>query len=253
MEWIRRRLSQVTRVPKLLSIIAAAVIATTAVAASAIGYYELYHHSNGVSWEIARSCAATEQRSQCIYRWLKRHRSEILTQANRRHVTPLAIAGVIAFESLEDVDPPEVAALARYSGPGKVHYKNWRFWEGEPVSKAVEDRGYLPRQSMSARKRILATSHGAILYIAAILQAYADIAKRQGYSIECRADLLATFYSAWDFGAEKTFLMHHPRNLAPNDIGAWVATETGFLKNAMGVSPSICQQGNVRAADRSLY
>lgn len=226
---------------KLVSAVAAVAVLAAVAAASALGYYEIYHRTATISWEMAPFCTSNESGPNCIYKWLKQHRLEIVRQAKKRRISRLAIGGVIAFESLEDVDPPEVAPLSRYSGPGKVHYKNWRLWEGEPVAKAVEDRGYLPKETMTARRRILATPRGAILYIATILQAYKNIAQMHGYLIGCRPDILATFYSAWDFGGERQLLTRRPKRLISNDIGSWILTERTFLVNALGEPDAECR------------
>lgn|GEM_PF-7024697 len=221
----------------MAAVVVALIAASTA---AALCYYELYRHSQQVSWEMAPYCRRSEDGPACVFRWLREHRATIRRVARDRNITPLAIGGVIAFESLEDVDPPQVAPLARYSGPGKVHYKNWRFWEGEPVAKAVEDRGYLPKQTMSSRRDLLATAHGAISYIGSILTVYADIASKRGYDVRCNPALLATFYSAWDFSSESRLLEKHPRTLRPNDIGQWVSVEQKYLGNAIGDSSSKC-------------
>lgn len=207
----------------------------------AVGYYYVYHHTAVISWEMVRSCRTQESGPSCVFRWLKRNRIEIARDAHKYGVSRLAIGGIVAYESLEDVDPPEVALVSRYSGPGKVHYKNWRFWEGEPVAKTVEDRGYLRRQNMQARRRLLSTDSGAISYIAAILVAYSEVALKYGYRINCKPDLLATFYSAWAFDTEAALFKKRPRALRPNDVGRWVSIESIYLRNALGAPcPECC-------------
>lgn len=187
-----------------------------------------------VSWELSDAPNASNGPWE-VYYWLKRNRGDIYAQARDRHVTPVAIAGVIAYESLIDVQPAFIKPFARYSGPGKVHFKDGRVFEGDPAAKAVENLGYLPRQSVDGRRRLLSTDSGAISYIAAIIFEYSRIAKSHGFSVSCNPGLLATFYSAWTFPRLNHYLERKQGALRANAVGDWVHSESSYLKNALGL------------------
>lgn len=188
-----------------------------------------------LSWELSDAPPGNTA-ARRTFLWIRKNRHAIGAAARKRHVDARAIAGVVAYEALEDVQPPQIIPLARYSGPGKVHYRNYHFSEGDPVAKQVEEWGYLPRHTMLQRKAILATDAGAIEYIAAIMGAYADVARSSGREIACDPAILITFYSAWSLPDERHFLRRHKgRLLRPNDVGIWVHRATGqFLGAALG-------------------
>jgi hypothetical protein len=168
--------------------------------------------------------------------WLTRNETTIMHASGRWHVAPTAIAGVVAYEALANPEPAAMAMLARYSGPGKVHYKEYHFAEGEPVSAEVERMGYLPRVMWRTRERILATDSGSIRYIAAILRAYSDIARHRGYSINCNVGLLTTFYTAWDIPQVRALLKQHPQTLRPNTAGVWVKKHISLIPHYLSSS-----------------
>lgn len=188
-----------------------------------------------LSWELSDAPPGnTAARRTFLWIWKNRH--AIGAAARKRHIDARAIAGVVAYEALADVQPPQIIPLARYSGPGKVHYRNFHFAEGDPVAKQVEERGYLPRRTMLQRKAILATDTGAITYIAAIMGAYADVAKSSGRVISCDPAILITFYSAWSIPDERAFLQRDKKRLLrPNEVGVWVQRAASrFLGAALG-------------------
>jgi hypothetical protein len=165
--------------------------------------------------------------------WLGKNRAIIISEARRRKVTPVAIAGVIAYEALEDPEPSLVANLVRFSGPGKVHFREYRFLEGMPLAKQIELLGYLPPRTMQQRKDILSTTNGAVAYIAAIFRAFSDLTVRYGDPVDCNPADLATLYTAWDLPTLLRRVERDPRPLRLNDAGTWVATHDAYLRAAL--------------------
>jgi hypothetical protein len=201
---------------------------------------------NAVSSELSDAPGAGTGR-QRVALWLKIHRSDLTAAARRFRVDQRAIAGVIAYESLEDIHT-SWTFLYRSSGPGKVHFKEGRFTEGNPVSKQVETMGLLPKRTMPERKAILGTARGAALYIGAIMSVYARLAKSHGYSIQCKPAILATYYSAWDFRTAKEYLSIMKRHdLAPNLVGSWIQQNLAWLAANVG-SPSVCSSNRTTSS-----
>jgi hypothetical protein len=218
------------------------VVASLA-AAVAIGYFvasTVASYHTGLSWELADAPAGQNAQWRVFY-WLHRNANHLSLAERRYRVDRLAVAGVVAYEALEDVRPIAIKPLARYSGPGKVHYKEFHYAEGEPVAKVAERLGYLPATTMQRRANLLATDAGAIDYIAAIMAAYAAEAESSGYAIRCRPDLLATFYSAWSLSEAQRRFRENRAPLASNRVGSWVALQQHYLQNAAPSVHSLCR------------
>jgi len=197
---------------------------------------------SGLSWELRNAPKASNAQWR-VYYWLRRNARSIANAEKRYNVDGAAIAGVIAYEALEDVHPVTIRPLARYSGPGKVHFKEFRYSEGEPMSKVAELRGYVAKVTMQQRARILATDSGSVSYIASIMAMYARAGAAQGYDLRCRADLLATFYSAWTLAEAQKRFRDIRAPLAPNRVGTWVILQKHFLQNAVQSQPiSLCNR-----------
>lgn len=197
-------------------------------------------YNGTISWELAATPKDLSPRDRVTW-WVRHNRDTILLQARRRKVSAAAIAGVVAFEALENPEPAFTAFLSRYDGPGKVHYENKRFGKGISVAEAVEIEGYLPRRSLQERESILSTNAGSIIYIATILRAYADVAAPRGYRVRCNAPLLATFYTGWDLRS----LARHLRavknvELLPNRAGKWLNGNMDFLYSALRLPVGSC-------------
>lgn len=167
--------------------------------------------------------------------WVRKNKTTLISAEQRWRVNREAIAGVVFYEALANPEPATTAILTRYSGPGKVHYKQYRLSEGDPLSKRVEDLGYLPRRPWRIREAILATDSGAITYIGAILCAFSDVARRNNYSVRSDVPTLLTFYSAWDLPelAEHLNTNRH-RPLTYNTAGLWITSHRRLLIQALG-------------------
>lgn len=171
---------------------------------------------------------------ESVFAWISRYRPLILAESARRRVDPRAIAGVIAYEAIENPLPAQLAGVVRFSGPGKVHYKQFHTFEGNPVARQVERLGYLPRLTILERQAALRKPEGAIRYIAAIMDAFADVATKNDQAIRCRPDLLVTFFNGWDIDEATQFLSsHRGRRLRPSVVGLWVNSNAAPLTGAL--------------------
>ena len=174
---------------------------------------------------------------QATATWIHRNRDLIVHFSRYYRVSPYAVAGVIAYEALDNTAPAiyEASGIARYDGPGKVHFRQYRFAEGDPPSKEVEDMGYLPAQTETGRAALLSKPMGAVVYISAIMDAFANAGYHHGYSIRCRPDILVSLYSAWtvrEFERHTTDSLHH--ELIDNDAGLWVASHRKEIASMLG-------------------
>ena len=194
----------------------------------------------GISWRLSYElwdapCAPTVK--QRVDLWLHSRRPLFAAAEQRFHVDRRAIAGVIAYEALEDFHPGTFFGLTRSDGPGKVHYKDGYLSEGFPAAKQVETLGLLPSRSMIQRRRTLSTDKGAIRYIAAILSALVADASHAGYSAACSPAILATFYTGWSpVTANRLFAIRRfPAHLHLNTAGTWVNDHRLELERDVGV------------------
>jgi hypothetical protein len=190
-----------------------------------------------ISIELNDAPRATTS-TQRVALWLKHHRAEIVDAGKNARIDCYAIAGTIAFEALDDPMWTTLDGFARWSGPGKVHFKEHYAAEGNPVAKQVEDLGYLPRLNVEERRRRLSTVRGATAYIGAIMRAFADAGNLGGADISKRAGVLATLYSGWNIDdAQAYFRTHHhttSHELGATAMGAWVDRNSAFLRSAVG-------------------
>jgi hypothetical protein len=198
-------------------------------------YAYAYRPEQAVSFELDSARSGGSPRV-VVATWLARHRSDIVLEAKRWHVDPLAIAGVVAFEGLENPLPSQFSTMFRAVGPGKVHYKEFYLSEGDPVSKQVEDDGYLPHRTESQRKAILETDRGSLDYIGAIMRLFVDRAAAEGFDIRNSPAILTTLYSAWspkEFEAYLKSARGRSHQFEPNGTGAWVQANADYVRAAL--------------------
>lgn len=178
-----------------------------------------------LSWELwGAPCAPTVK--QRVALWLRVHERNIVKAERTYAVDRRAIAGAIAYEGLTNFHPSDVFGLTRSEGPGKVHYKQFYFAEGDPAARQVEQMGLLPRLSVSQRRKALRSPDQAIQYIAAIMHAESVAMSRVGYDLQCKPAVLVTLYTGWTPQSVKYGLseeVHSPENLVPNAAGNWVS------------------------------
>lgn len=201
--------------------------------------------SYALSYELwSAPCAATPRGRVAL--WLAAHRSQIDAVAADYGVDRRAVAGVIAYEALVNVEWSNYFGFTRSSGPGKVHYKASYLTEGDPVAKQVESAGLLPQVDEADRKAILSTPSGAIGYIGAIMFALDGVAKESGYSLRCAPAAEASLYNRYDIpGASALFAVrHYPEALPGDGMGRWVRENIGYLERALGPPPAhACPEG----------
>jgi hypothetical protein len=155
-------------------------------------------------------------------------KAKIVATESKWGVDRRAIAGAIAWEAMDNYQSSLGLGMARFSGPGKVHYKDNRILgEGSPLSKELEDRGILPKQSEDDRKKLLATDDGALDYIGASMRAFIDIAAPAGYDLNEPQYLpaLVFMYNSWhleqaeaDFKTKKA---PAPFDWSSSDMAVW--------------------------------
>jgi hypothetical protein len=207
------------------------------------------------------------QEELAVVVWLKAHQGEIALAEAKFGITRQAIAGVIAWEAIENVAPLSVRSV----GPGKVHICNMstvdcetalRLNCGRPGSKCppnvkgidetvgqeVEALGLLPPRSLQERIDLLKTSSGAIKYVAAILRAGADAARDAGWEIAGDPTLLAAFYRGYTVRTWRNLLRtldHTSPRLVIRDgngnekvdaMGAWIRRKSVLLADGVGAS-----------------
>lgn len=184
-----------------------------------------------VSWEVDKTAPAARTPAQRVSRWIRSHESEIAAAESAYQVDRRAIAGAIAWEALMNVK-----WSARAYGPGKVHA--WT-WSGKTVAEEVEAKGDLPKKTRSEREEILATPGGSITYIAAIMNAGAEIAEKHGYNIRRNPPILCFFFNAMDLPKWEAHLAAKkpgdPLEPGPK-MGGWVAENMKYLEDTVGKS-----------------
>ena len=192
-----------------------------------------------------------------VFLWLVKNISGIVDTERAYSVDRRAIAGAIAWEALQnpkdslEQELRTATGTARFSGPGKVHYKESLLPTtsytppGITAAIEIEQRGKLPVQTEEQRRQILATTAGALRYIGAIMRECSDIAAQSGYYLDCDPPSLATFYNSWDVHeVERLFSQRRaPAPLAANEMGTWVTENMTFIEMAVGKPPaSFCRK-----------
>ena len=204
-----------------------------------------------VSIELADAPAATTSEGRVFF-WLLKNIGGIVATEQTYSIDRRAIAGAIAWEALRNPkDSLErelrtATGTARFSGPGKVHYKESLLPTtsltppGVTAAIEIEQRGRLPVQTVEQRRQIVATTVGALRYIGAIMRECSDIAAQGGYYLDCDPPSLTTFYNSWDMHeVERLFSQRRvPAALAPNDMGIWMGGNMTFIERAVGKPPA---------------
>ena len=200
--------------------------------------------ANGLSIELQDAPFRDAIPELRVRRWLKAYKSNIVAAEKEWRVDRRAIAGAIAWEAMYNVQDGYASLgasqLARFSGPGKCHYKDSYLAEGAPLSKEVEDRGILPKQTEDARKQILSTVDGACRYIGASMHAFITIAAPAGYDLNQELAALLFMYNAWHLAkADADFKTKRaPAKLVYNQspMATWFAKDANrlFVEGAVG-------------------
>ena len=204
-----------------------------------------------VSWELKRDanavlsqdpskfhfflCNNLSDEKKYVFYWLNINKDKIIDVAKKRGIDPVAVAGAISWESLENVKDSSPGWSNRWAGPGKVHYKNFGF--DDTTAEETEKAGYLSTKTDGERRKILSTVSGSIEYIGAIMKADADAIAEGGYNINYDPPLLTLFYNAWDLEdiEELAQSKKYPAKLSieGNPMANWVEQNITYLKTAL--------------------
>lgn len=186
-----------------------------------------------LSVEIDALAPPGATRLERIVKWAELNRATILRDERRFNVDRRAIATFVAYESIGNVRGTTMGGLARFVGPGKIHYKAEYLQLGRTLAEDVETRGLLPRHSLRERIGLLSQSDGAIDYIAAIMSLFSGTGESYGYSIRCDSDALITLMTAWDYpDAVRRF--SERRTLQPNDAALRARQFAPAIEAAVG-------------------
>jgi hypothetical protein len=220
-----------------MAIVAAAVVALVSVAFALPAIVEtvaqhVARAPGSVSFELADAPAGPTPEAR-VALWLRAHQPDLSASERHFHIDRRAIAAAIAYEALADPRSSSLGYAARFSGPGKVHYREFRLSEGNPAAKQVEDLGYLPKLDAFARREALSHAPVAIAYIGAIMAAFAR-ESGQPERLACDVPLLTTLYTSM----KPSDFAHHPGNLGNNVAGRWAALHVPFLTSSTGTPPA---------------
>ncbi len=219
-----------------------------------------------VSWELKKDwksgspfykhpilCNLSDE-MKFVFSWIKANKNKIIEVGTKRGIDPVAIAGAIAWEALENVKEEPIDRINAWSGPGKVHYKlnvKQLYDKNEQVlpyllntltvAEQVEIAGYLPESTEVDRREILSSTSGSIEYIGAIMRALADVPKKIGYNIDNDPSKLSYFYNVKDLNEIKEWAKdkkYPDPIIIAEKMGPWVKNNLDYLKAALY---EICQ------------
>jgi hypothetical protein len=176
-----------------------------------------------------------------VLAWLRKYATAIVEAEHRFSVDRRAIAGVIAWEALKNVQKIGMRAV----GAGKSHLWDFTYFDGLPIGwthetlvAQVEEKSVLPRQTVENREKQLKTAEGSITYIAAAMSLAADMVEEHGFpSIRRRPDVLAYFWNSQDLRTwEKHLKAKKPgEGFFPlTDMAKWVQNNNPYLVDAVG-------------------
>ena len=199
--------------------------------------YKVTNNIPQLSYELADAPCANDVYTR-VQLWFQLNLHYIEEAETRFSIDRRAIAGAIAWEAIENVRGSWTFSSV---GPGKVHTKRHFYSQSHSgtVADQVEDAGYLPKQSEENRDKLLAQTPGAIIYIAAIMKAGADIAYKEGnFDISKDPVVLSWFYNSKDLPGW-TELIKNKTPVSPfvtdeNKMSSWVKDNLAFLEKAVG-------------------
>jgi hypothetical protein len=169
---------------------------------------------------------------EAVAYWLTTHQQEIRNSAAKFNVDEYAIAGIIAWEALENPQAWSISSV----GPGKMHLEAKSGQLSWP--EAVEGTGRMPPLSKLLRKINLKKPAVAIDYIGASLDVASAIAELHGWSIRNNAGVLGQAYHSftpeqWDTKVAAK-APDEPFELVPVTMGEWIPNNMPYLKKALG-------------------
>jgi hypothetical protein len=166
--------------------------------------------------------------------WLRNHSIEIAEVERASHVSRIAIAGVIAYEALEN---PQLATI-KSEGVGKMHLI------AEPGeitwAEAVEAAGKMPKLSQEERFQRFRDSRVATKYIGAALDLIAEDAEKRGWNLRGSPAVLGQIYHSWTPDQWSKHISAKPVNqpfeITPGTMGEWIGINQQYLEKAVGKS-----------------
>lgn len=181
------------------------------------------------SFELSGPEPPSREPRRAVAYWLGLHRDEIVAAESRWRVSRTAIAGIIAWEALEN---PQGWSVSSH-GPGKMH-EDADLWAG-----AVGDLFYGNPESGRADLHVFGRRPAvAITYIGAALALAAETAEDAGFSIRNSPEVLAQAYHghsprgwAKKMASKKA---GEPFTLVPGSMGPWVQQNRTYLDQAVG-------------------
>jgi hypothetical protein len=182
------------------------------------------------------------QRELRVLAWLRDNKDIILEAERAFRVDRRAIAGVIAWEAMENI----MRGSPRSAGPGKMHTYSNALAAVVPLEKRdalpqqVEAAGLVPKpKSDDERDAILRMPKGSVTYIAAAMRGAADIAARYGYDISHDLIALTSFYQAYDLPKWEEHLREKQKSgettfVAADPIPLWMQSHIDYLESVLG-------------------
>jgi hypothetical protein len=208
-----------------------------------------------IELEDAPISATEEARMKC---WLQKYKETILAYEQKYQVDRRAIAGAIAWEALVNKHGKSKMLLSRGAiAAGKPQIRQFRipFIEGNPITKQVEEAGYLPKRTRNERWDYIGEKpEHAIEYIAAILSAYADVVEKHGFCIRWNPPILTNYYAGPGTDSEGRELKVVDEKVAKkritkdhefktgNPMALWVENNMGILESILGQPPKEMQE-----------
>ncbi|MCI9870557.1 hypothetical protein [Arthrobacter humicola] len=181
------------------------------------------------SFELSGPEPPSREPREAVAYWLVHHRTEIVAAESRWGVSRTAIAGVIAWEALEN---PQGWSVSSH-GAGKMH-EDPELWAG-----AVGKLFYGNPEAGVWDLHVFGRKPGvAINYIGAALFLIAQAAKKAGYNISYSPGILSQAYhghspASW----ERKMSMKKPGEpfeLVPGSMGLWIQQNSDYLERAVG-------------------
>ena len=208
-----------------------------------------------LSFELQALAPQAQLRELRVWQWLRQNADFITRTAKDYDLDPLAIAGPIAWEALQNVRSFSVQG----SGLGKIHVFRKDFWnpsDAERVEGTNRYGHYLSRRTYTnLRSNLNNDPRLAITYIAAIMNAYAYEAEHapNGQHIRNQPAILASYYVGegrisptnpsdkrviYLYNSQAAFKERftNPRPLMPGStMGQWVEHNSDFLRSALAI------------------
>jgi hypothetical protein len=187
------------------------------------------------SFELDRDLPPPDREPRAAVKyWLEHHREEILEGERRFRVSRVAIAGIIAWEALNN---PQVTSN-KSVGVGKLHLVA----EPGDISwpEAVENAGKMPKLTLAERYEFLQNSRLCMLYIAATLDLICEEGEKYGFNLRSSPGILGHIYHSRPprkWAAQiKAKKITEPFALQPGGMGAWISDNQKYLESAVGTS-----------------